>query len=214
LNTQLDESKNSIKNYWDKEWLARTTGDQYKCNWQKFQTLVAYIHQFDKPEYKKLDIGCGVAPHAIALNWNTPNYTGIDLSDTGIESAKKKLPKANLISGNICELDLKDKYDIFLALDSLEHFPLADLKKLASKIRTWSKPSSIFIGNIPMYNADLQDDAVRAKVEFPMNYEILSSFLVRAGFPDITTRQYYTEGHIEGTSKSAWLPYMLFNAKR
>jgi trans-aconitate methyltransferase len=103
---------------------------------------------------EKLDVGCGSGIHATRMAVFNPfwklKWTGIDLADSGIALAQKH--GMNAISGDFYEFDgAGKKYQVFLFLDSLEHF--FDHERVAQKIIELADKEYIIIGNIPLYKS-------------------------------------------------------------
>lgn len=208
----LESSKNCTESYWDKEWKNRLEiidgKGMFTCNWTKFNILYKLLKGMNLNGQRKLEIGCGGGTLTRKLKYD--NYTGIDLSPVAIEYASKFCLDGNkYIVGDVRDFETKEKFDVFMAFDALEHMELDDL--LIKKIRDLSKKSSIFIGNIPLQNFTQHED----KVEHEITHELLVEFLRKCYFPTVSTITHYTRG-IEKTeeAKIVYLPFLFFVAER
>ncbi|MDT2019451.1 class I SAM-dependent methyltransferase [Methylocella sp. CPCC 101449] len=69
-----------------------------------------------------LDLGCGYGRVAGSLISKGFSYTGIDISDEAIKTAKKNHPKGVFLQGDLRELNIAKKFDVVLILYVLVHF--------------------------------------------------------------------------------------------
>ena len=186
--------------YWQKQWVERIKDNRtLKLNKPKRDKIQSFLSGFNLDGLKKLDLGCGPCHHAIVQRWR--DYTGVDLSEKATEFGKEMMPWNEFYCMPIMDIPEK-KYDVFLALDALEHIELT--KELAEKIRRMSNPGAIFLGNVPTVNFCFHHE----EHEHNMDYAILSEFLIQCGFPIIRTECFYTEGTQKG--KTVYLPFLLF----
>ncbi len=145
-----------------------------------------------------LDVGCGPAVHSRMLSdtlvcWRE-NYTGIDISETAIASAKTQ--GLNVEVADIHFFQPDTKYELFLFLDSLEH--IEDLELLAEKVKSLAAPKFTIFGNVPLCQ---ESHPHEAGAEYPMNIEILKIFLLNCGLTRIPLEEVYG---IKG------LPFLVF----
>lgn len=80
---------------------------------------------------KLLDIGCGAAFFIACLKKYGWDVTGIDISEWASEFARKKLG-LNVFTGNVGEVQLKERFDVITMYHNLEHLPdpLKTLKRV------------------------------------------------------------------------------------
>lgn len=71
-----------------------------------------------------LDIACGGGVQAKKLLEHNIEYSGIDISESNIETAKKLFPKGNFKVGDAANLPFKDNtFDVTLIRHLIEHHP-------------------------------------------------------------------------------------------
>jgi SAM-dependent methyltransferase len=75
-------------------------------------------------EFSLLDVGCALGDGCELLKKNFPNahITGIDISDVGIEKAKKKTKEIEYFVMDILKDPLPQMYDYIAIVQTLEHF--------------------------------------------------------------------------------------------
>ena len=189
--------------YWDKTWAGRirpgTTGG-VMVNGEKFQTIVKELwRRVEFINCDKFEIGCGTGIHAQYMAalypcWRTM-WTGIDLAESAVAKAKSFGMNAEV--ANIYEYKSDKKYDLFIMLDTLEHFEFHDL--LGAKIKELAKEEYCIFGNYPMYTSTLHE---QGGYERSMGVADLVEFLKFAGFKTFNYRIFGSYGY----------PYMMFQA--
>ena len=110
----------------------------------------------DRSEIKALDLGCGDGFFAEELlkSFSTVNITLSDGSDDMLKAAQKRLKGRsnveylkgsfqNIIDSNI----LKGHFDFIYSSFAIHHLPLADKKRLYSKIYNMLTPGGCFVHN-------------------------------------------------------------------
>ena len=94
-----------------------------------------------------LDMGCGGGLTCEALARLNANVTGIDFVSENIEIAKKHAKKSklkiNYLNEDIDKIKLKNKYDVILVLEVIEH--LDNWKNLILNIKKNLKPGGLLI---------------------------------------------------------------------
>lgn len=71
---------------------------------------------------KVLDLGCGAGePIAAYFLEQGFNLTGIDFARTMLDLARKRFPEARWIEGDMCNLDLAERFDGIIGWDSFFH---------------------------------------------------------------------------------------------
>lgn len=104
--------------------------------------VLGYVDRILKdlpPGSKVLDLGCGTgSPIALYLAQQGYRVTGIDQSEKMIEIARAVVPEAELIHGDMVEIQLDDKFAAAVAWDSIFHVERkhhsAIYRKLASSL--------------------------------------------------------------------------------
>ena len=135
------------------------TKDYYEKKYEHPYPIENYIPIFNKSiDFLKeldiekscniLDIGCGIGElGALIKNAGFNNYLGFDISGTGLEKAKERVPhwKDKFIKFDAYKIDeLNYNYDITMAIEVLEH--IQDFK-LINNLKTGTK----LIASVPNY---------------------------------------------------------------
>jgi SAM-dependent methyltransferase len=189
--------------YWDVQWADRIGVDGYsvKGNKEKFEKIIKYL--WSVPQYyklDKLDVGCGPAHHAIAMDSFfkdfADSWTGIDLSEVAVKCARKH--GLNAICADFLEYDFKRTYDIFFFWDSLEHFD--NLSLVAKKLQGIRRDKIRICGNIPLFLSEIHNNG---GVEHPMDINKLQKFINSCGCTRIWYEVYGTHG----------FPFLLFDTE-
>ena len=81
---------------------------------------IPFLFRNIKDPSKVLDVGCTGSPVALQLAMMRYNVTGIDYRDYGKQHANMKFIKGDFTSYNFG----KERFDIIIAMNSLEHFGL------------------------------------------------------------------------------------------
>jgi 2-polyprenyl-3-methyl-5-hydroxy-6-metoxy-1,4-benzoquinol methylase len=93
-----------------------------------------------------LDLGCGCGVPAARLLARRFRVTGVDISPVQIERARKLVPDASFVCGDMCELDIsREEYDAVVCLYAIIHVPVAEQLELLARIRSWLKPGGYFL---------------------------------------------------------------------
>lgn len=93
-----------------------------------------------------LDIGCGTGlPLTKQLASSGATVTGIDVSAEMILKARKNVPEAAYIEGDVLTTKFKESFDGILAWDSLFHIPFDKQEQAVRKIAGLLKPKGVFL---------------------------------------------------------------------
>lgn len=131
--------------------MAKMEAEYWWHEGKKYLVSSLIEHYFDEPtSLNILEVGCGTGGLAETLA-NYGDVTGFDKSDAAIEYCKSR-GLQNVFVEDITQLNLdkyKDKFDLILALDVLEH--LQDDVDAMSKIKTMLKDDGLFFINVPAH---------------------------------------------------------------
>lgn len=127
------------------------TGSSMDIFYQRSRNSIAQIihNLFDDKKISILEIGCGLGHSTAYLAERIPNatFTGIDISETAIDGARKLYSNHLFMQGDILEEPkIKNLYDIVL-LHQMLWYVVDDLEKVICHARLHLKPrdSSIII---------------------------------------------------------------------
>lgn len=101
-----------------------------------------------------LDLGCGAGiPMTKALAAGR-NVTGVDLSARQVELARRNVPEATFIRGDMTGLDWPSaSFDAVVAFYALTHLPQAELPGLLTSIHRWLRPGGVFLASMGAHEA-------------------------------------------------------------
>ncbi|MBI4744683.1 MAG: class I SAM-dependent methyltransferase [Actinobacteria bacterium] len=107
------------------------------------------INKKNKKEVRILDIGCGTGLMLEFLE-KFGRITGLDNSAEAVEYSNKRGGNKVIVKGDISEWDSKDKFDLILALDVIEH--IDDDEKALKKIYGLMEEDGIFLCTVPAFS--------------------------------------------------------------
>ncbi len=88
-----------------------------------------------------LDIGCGGGRPVASTLSRHASVTGVDISSVQIAEARKALPDARLIEGDVGSLEFDDaSFDAIVSFYTLFHLPRKEHHPLLARIARWLKP--------------------------------------------------------------------------
>jgi SAM-dependent methyltransferase len=120
----------------------------------------------ERPEV--LEIGCGAGVEPTPTLARIGRLTGIDISGAQLERARRALPRADLIHGDVTTASFAESsFDAVVALYVLTHVPAADLGALLQRIATWLRPDGLLLATFGgTTHEDLVDDWLGAPMFF------------------------------------------------
>jgi tellurite methyltransferase len=136
---------------WDQRW----TDESIRQDWITPEPLVVDSLPFlrQRGVQTALDIGCGIGRHALFLAGNGIDVTGIDLSPSGLETARDAATAAGLSidyrAGDFTDLPIPDSsVDLALAWNVIYHGDTDVVKQAIGEIRRVLKPGGLFLGTM------------------------------------------------------------------
>jgi len=135
------------------EWSARVEGDP------RDGFLEEFIERMPDSACV-LDLGCGAGTPSTKRLAETFRVTGADISSAQIALARRNVPEATFILGDVLDLDLPNaSFDGVTALYSISHIPREDHRRLFGMVRQWLRPGGVFlaslgVGDIPDWTGD------------------------------------------------------------
>ena len=100
---------------------------KYASKFDNYEIYKKKISEFQKKYIARgthiLDLGCGPGNNikTILQLDNTCSFTGIDLSKEFINIARLRFPQFNFLQQNICNLEIKTKYEVVIASFCIVH---------------------------------------------------------------------------------------------
>jgi cyclopropane fatty-acyl-phospholipid synthase-like methyltransferase len=93
-----------------------------------------------------LELGCGAGvPLTVALAEGR-DVTGVDISRTQIEMARRNVPSATFLNADMTAVSFPpESFDAVVAFYSLTHVPRDDVAPLLGRIRGWLRPGGVVV---------------------------------------------------------------------
>lgn len=122
-----------------------------RAKWKKrgayyYRELEKYLRFLIPPDSSVIEIGCGTGETLAALN--TVRGLGVDISPDMIEIAKKKFPHIEFEVGDLEDLQIEEKFDYVLIVETIGH--VDDIQLALSQLNKVCKPETRII--IVYYN--------------------------------------------------------------
>jgi SAM-dependent methyltransferase len=96
-----------------------------------------------------LDIGCGCGLPATKLLAERFDVTGVDFSEVQIRRAKRLVPAARFLCGDISEQSFpSESYAAVVSFYAIIHMPLEEHPGLFEKIAMWLRPSGYLLATV------------------------------------------------------------------
>ncbi|MCD4761810.1 class I SAM-dependent methyltransferase, partial [bacterium] len=156
----------------------------YQAKLGAIRNLLASVYLNSEKNKNILEIGCGTGTFLPIINeWGTA--TGLDKNPEATSLAREQGNK--IITGDILNTIIKNKYDSVCCFDVLEHIP--DDKKTIKKINTILKPNGYLFITVPAYKFlyGPHDKALKHlrrydKKELKKNIKQAGFKIIRAGY--------------------------------
>jgi SAM-dependent methyltransferase len=96
-----------------------------------------------------LELGCGAGIPMTAALAAGRTVTGVDISTTQLEMARRNVPKATFLQADMTTLAFEPaRFDAVVAFYSLTHVPRDEHAELLRRIRTWLRPGGLFLATM------------------------------------------------------------------
>lgn len=157
-----------------------------------------------------LDVGCGNGVPATLAISERFDATGIDVSAEQIERAKRNVPAARFLHGDLMELDLGQEFDAITAFYVVEHVPREQHASVFERFHRWLRPTGWLLFTIePKAEPGIVGDWLGAPMFFSQ-YDAATTLelLDKAGF-DIVRKA--VEAQLEGDHD---VPYLWVLARK
>jgi SAM-dependent methyltransferase len=135
------------------EWRAQQPRQEELTRWLNL------LHDHLQPGAVVLDIGCGAGiPLTRALS-ESFDVTGVDISARQIELARRNVPTARFMHGDVTSLAFAaGSFDAAVASYSLFHIPRTEHQTLFRSIAEWLRPGGIMVANFGVGNREVDYD--------------------------------------------------------
>ena len=96
-----------------------------------------------------LDLGCGVGVHTTEQLARRFQVTGVDLSPIAVAVARKQVPQARFVVGDMSQIGFAPaSFDGVAAFYSVIHVPREEQPELLRRINAWLRPGGVFVGTL------------------------------------------------------------------
>jgi SAM-dependent methyltransferase len=96
-----------------------------------------------------LELGCGAGIPITAALAEGRRVTGVDISATQIELARRNVPAATFLQADMTALDFPaGSFDAVTAFYSLTHVPRDEQGPLLERIARWLRPGGVFVASM------------------------------------------------------------------
>jgi cyclopropane fatty-acyl-phospholipid synthase-like methyltransferase len=178
--------------------------------WPRLRRLGALLADLP-PSSRVLDVGCGNGLPALAMIARSHTATGIDISAVQSAAAKRNVPAADVIHGDVAAQDFPEgSFDAVVAFYVVEHLPRAEHRPLFARFARWLRP-----GGHLLFTTETGDDSGRVSewLDVPMYFsqfdeEATTRLLDSAGL-DLVRRD--SESQLEGDRE---VGYVWFHARK
>jgi SAM-dependent methyltransferase len=93
-----------------------------------------------------LDLGCGAAIPSTRTLAERFSVTGVDISARQLEAARRNVPAATFIQGDLATIDLPDgSFDGVTAFYSISHVPRDEHAEVFRRALRWLRPGGLFL---------------------------------------------------------------------
>jgi SAM-dependent methyltransferase len=102
-----------------------------------------------RPGSDVLELGCGAGIPMTAALADGRTVTGVDISETQLEMARRNVPGATFIEADMTTLAFEQaSFDAVVAFYSLTHVPRDEGAELIERIRGWLRPGGLFVASM------------------------------------------------------------------
>jgi ubiquinone/menaquinone biosynthesis C-methylase UbiE len=96
-----------------------------------------------------LDLGCGAGIPSTRAMAERFSVTGVDISARQLEAARRNVPGATFIQGDLATLDLPDaSFDGVTAFYAISHVPRDEHEPVFRRVFRWLRPGGLFLATL------------------------------------------------------------------
>lgn len=124
-------------------------GDDFDFENSNYREYLGWLNPRLVNHSRVLDLGCGNGIPIAQQLADCHQVTGVDISRVQIERARKLVPNAEFIQGDITTTAFPpDYFDAVIAMFSIIHIPISEQVGLISAIGAWLKPGGYFLATL------------------------------------------------------------------
>lgn len=159
-------------------WAAEIEGDPRE------RMLDAFLARADDGG-RVLDVGCGAGVPSTALLVERFEVTGVDISREQIARARRNVPQASFIQGDIAQIQFPPgSFEGVTAFHAISHLPRETHARLFERVAGWLVPGGLFLASL---GANDSPDWIGEWLGQPMFFSSFAAdvnrrLLVQAGF--------------------------------
>jgi len=143
-----EEQKQIVRLGYDKLSYAYR-GDDTSDDHEDYAVWLALLEKRLPERSPVLDIGCGCGLPATKLLAEHFDVSGVDFSEIQIRRAKRLVPRAHFVCGDISEQTFpNDSFAAVVSFFSIIHIPLAEHPGLFKRIASWLRPSGYLVATV------------------------------------------------------------------
>ena len=102
-----------------------------------------------EPGASVLDVGCGAGVPVTAALDRIADVVGVDLSPVQIEQARRNVPAARFLVGDVMEQDFeRASFDAVVAFYALFHLPREEQRLLLERVASWLRPGGHLLATV------------------------------------------------------------------
>ena len=117
---------------------------------------LSILHDHLQPGAAVLDIGCGAGIPLTRALTESFDVTGVDISERQVQLARKNVPAARFIHGDVTTLAFSPRsFDAVVASYSLFHIPRLEHQTLFRSIAAWLRRDGVMLANFGVGNREV-----------------------------------------------------------
>jgi len=206
----LADAKRIVAAGYDKVGMRYAALEADGSEWPRLRRLNALLGELADGS-RVLDVGCGNGLPGLAAIAERHAATGIDVSASQTQAARRNVPAATVLHGDIAARDFPaESFDAVVAFYVLEHLPREEHGPLFARFARWLRP-----GGHLLFTLERGEDSgtVSEWLDVPMYFsqfdeETTSDLLHSAGF-DVVRRD--AESQLEADRE---IEYVWFHARK
>lgn len=155
-----------------------------------------------------LEIGCGSGDPTTMRLAQRLKIVGIDISERQIELARRNVPTASFILGDITTSDFSpSSFDAVIGFYSLIHIPRDEQPRLLRSISAWLKPGGLFVASMSVHSdeGDIEENWLGEPMFFSGFDSLTNNRLVQEAGLDILSAVEETADEFGSPTTFLWI---------